>query len=209
MPLAASQLGQHRHVCAFFSTPDEEYRVMLPFIRDAIAHGDRSVSIMPDDRTDYLDRLRDAGIDVDRARARCQLEVMSTESAYTVEGRMDVEAMLIRVLAAMEEGRSLGFPLTRLTAHGETALLDAHNIDSFLEYECRLTDVVALTPGPLVCIYDLNRVSAGIAFDVLRTHPMTIIGGVLQENPFYVPPAIYLQELSGRRRGKERVTQPA
>ena len=24
--------------------------------------------------------------------------------------------------------------------------------------------------------------------DIMRTHPMIIIGGVLQENPFYVPP---------------------
>jgi hypothetical protein len=34
--------------------------------------------------------------------------------------------------------------------------------------------------------------------DILRTHPMVIIGGVLQENPFFVPPAQFLQELRSR-----------
>jgi hypothetical protein len=29
---AGSVLGAQRHVCAFFHTADEEYRVMLPFI---------------------------------------------------------------------------------------------------------------------------------------------------------------------------------
>ena len=24
--------------------------------------------------------------------------------------------------------------------------------------------------------------------DIMRTHPMVIIGGILQENPFFVPP---------------------
>ena len=24
--------------------------------------------------------------------------------------------------------------------------------------------------------------------DIMRTHPMVIIGGILQENPFYAPP---------------------
>ena len=34
--------------------------------------------------------------------------------------------------------------------------------------------------------------------DILRTHPMVIIGGVLQSNPFWVPPDEFLRELSAR-----------
>jgi hypothetical protein len=35
--------------------------------------------------------------------------------------------------------------------------------------------------------------------DILRTHPMVIIGGVLQANPFWVPPDEFLRELDARR----------
>ena len=31
---AGSVLGAQRHVCAFFHSPDEEYRVLLPFIKE-------------------------------------------------------------------------------------------------------------------------------------------------------------------------------
>ena len=31
--------------------------------------------------------------------------------------------------------------------------------------------------------------------DILRTHPMAVIAGVLQENPFFVPPDEFLREL--------------
>ncbi len=34
--------------------------------------------------------------------------------------------------------------------------------------------------------------------DILRTHPMVVIGGVLQENPFFVPPDEFLRELRAR-----------
>ena len=34
--------------------------------------------------------------------------------------------------------------------------------------------------------------------DILRTHPMAIIGSLLQENPFFVPPDEFLRELRGR-----------
>ena len=33
----------------------------------------------------------------------------------------------------------------------------------------------------------------------MRTHPMIIIGGILQENPFFVPPDEFLRELRERR----------
>jgi hypothetical protein len=35
--------------------------------------------------------------------------------------------------------------------------------------------------------------------DILRTHPMVIVGGVLQTNPFFVPPDEFLRELRARR----------
>jgi hypothetical protein len=35
--------------------------------------------------------------------------------------------------------------------------------------------------------------------DFLRTHPMVIIGGALQMNPFWVPPDEFLRELEARR----------
>jgi hypothetical protein len=34
--------------------------------------------------------------------------------------------------------------------------------------------------------------------DILRTHPMTVIGGLLQVNPFFVPPDAFLRELRER-----------
>jgi hypothetical protein len=34
--------------------------------------------------------------------------------------------------------------------------------------------------------------------DILRTHPMVIVGGILQENPFFVPPDEMLRELRER-----------
>jgi hypothetical protein len=35
--------------------------------------------------------------------------------------------------------------------------------------------------------------------DIMRTHPMVIIGGILQENPFFVPPDEMLREIRERQ----------
>ena len=63
-PCAGSQLLESRHVCAFFHNLDQEYRVLLPFIRDAFASSDRAFPVVgPKLREDHLRRLRAAGID--------------------------------------------------------------------------------------------------------------------------------------------------
>jgi len=61
---AGCQLGEVRHVCAFFNSDDEEYRVLLPFIKGGFECGDKAVHVVnPDQRRDHLQRLAAAGID--------------------------------------------------------------------------------------------------------------------------------------------------
>jgi hypothetical protein len=49
-----------------------------------------------------------------------------------------------------------------------------------------------------VCSYDVTTFSASVVMDILRTHPQVIVGGILRENPFYVPPDEFLRELGAR-----------
>jgi hypothetical protein len=43
--------------------------------------------------------------------------------------------------------------------------------------------------------------------DIMRTPPMIIIGGILQQNPFFVSPEEFLPEIRERR--ARRTTSPA
>jgi len=62
--LAGSQLGQTRHVCAFFNNDEEEYRVLLPFIKDGFERGDKAIHVVsPNQHRDHLQRLAGIGID--------------------------------------------------------------------------------------------------------------------------------------------------
>jgi hypothetical protein len=58
-------------------------------------------------------------------------------------------------------------------------------------------------------MYDLAKFGGEIVVDIMRTHPMIIIGGVLQENPFFVPPDEFLRELRGRSAAQDKSTRRA
>lgn len=201
---AGSALGEYRHVCAFFDTPDQEYRALLPFVRDGLAHGDRVVHLIPRDRGDHRDRLAPAGIDVDAAQGTGQLEVLSSEQTYLRDGRFDQDAMLEALRGLLDAGHARGFSLTRVVAHAEHVLEDCEGRRDFLEYESRLNHMLPRYPDPVICTYDLTQINAATALDVLRTHPMAIIGDVLQANPYFVPPELLLEELRADRAREAR-----
>src|SRR5437763_1678119 len=93
--LAGSQLNESRHVCAFFHSADEEYRVLLPFIKEGFECGDKGVHVVsPSRRSDHLKRLAAAGIDTTSAEQNGQLELQDSTEAYLSDGRFDQDRML-------------------------------------------------------------------------------------------------------------------
>jgi hypothetical protein len=72
-----------------------------------------------------------------------------------------------------------------------------------VEYEARLYHVLSNYDDPVVCTYDLSKFGASVAMDIMRTHPLVIIGGLLRENPFFVPPDQFLDEMRARRSDRQ------
>jgi MEDS: MEthanogen/methylotroph, DcmR Sensory domain len=141
--LAGSVLDRARHVCAFFHSRDEEYRVLLPFITEGFEHGDRAFHIVdPLHRPEHMQRLQDAGIDTASAEASRQLTVIRWEDAYLRGGHFDQNAMLALIEEVLQAGPAQGFPLTRLVANMEWALEDRPGVDDIVEYETRLNYVL-------------------------------------------------------------------
>jgi hypothetical protein len=47
--------------------------------------------------------------------------------------------------------------------------------------------------------YHLGQFGGDTVIDIMRTHLMVIIGGILQRNPFFVPPEQLLPKFRARR----------
>jgi hypothetical protein len=88
---------------------------------------------------------------------------------------------------------------TRFVAQMEWALVDLPGVEDLIEFETRVNYVVPKYDDAVICAYDLSKFSASVVMDALRTHPVVIIGGLLQENPFFVSPDQFLLEIRERR----------
>ena len=202
--LAGSVLSRSCHVCAFFHSKEEEYRVLMPFFKEGFEKGDLARHIVdPNHRPHHLRRLAQEGIDVAEAEANGQLEVRCWQEAYLKDDHFDQYRMISTVREILDPAKKPPGKLTRTFANMEWALEDLPGVHDILEYETRLNYLLSDYHDPVVCTYDLSRFGAGVVMDILRTHPMVIVGGILQENPFYVPPDEMLKELEERRTRQE------
>jgi MEDS: MEthanogen/methylotroph, DcmR Sensory domain len=192
--------GEHRHICAFFNGIDEQYRVLRSFIKDGFDQGDRTFHLVdPERREDHLRRLADTGINVQEAMANGQLEVQAWQDGPLRGDHFDQEIWLASLEQVLRSGQAAGYAQTRFLAQMEWALVDLPGVEDLIEFETKVNYVVPKYDDAVVCTYDLAKFGASIVIHALRTHPVVIIGGLLQENPFFVPPDQLLLEIRERR----------
>jgi hypothetical protein len=128
----------------------------------------------------------------------CQLEIALPQDTYLRTGRFNKEGMLALIQKSLRDGHSLGFPLTRMIAHAETAVEDWKSGNEWVEYEMRLNEVLPNYDDPVICTYDVNLLNSNLAIDILRTHPVAVVGGILVENNFFTTPEDFLREVRAR-----------
>jgi hypothetical protein len=200
IPFAGSRLGEARHICAFFHNPDEEYRILLPFIKEGFECGDRAFHVVdPKLREEHLRRLESAGIDVAASEPSGQFKLHDWHDAHLRQGHFDQHGMIAYLEEQLKDGPRLGFRLSRAIGHMEWALEERPGVEDLVEYEALLNYILPRYYEPIICVYDLAKFGGAVVVDILRTHPMVIIGGILHENPFFVPPDEFLRELREQR----------
>src|SRR4030081_3216386 len=199
-----STFGQYRHICAFFNSFDEQHRVLRPFIKDGFDRGDKVFHLVDPERwEEHLSQLAAAGINVQEATGTGQLEVRPWQDGPLRGGRFDQDTWLAAFEQVLQSGPAAGYAQTRFLAHMEWALVDLPGVDDLIEFEMRVNYVIPKYEGVVICTYDLTKFGASVVMDALRTHPAVIIGGLLQENPFFVPPDQLLLEIRERRSIRE------
>lgn len=197
--LAGSALTHSCHACAFFHSKEEEYRVLMPFILEGFERGDRAFHIVdPAQRPAHMARMELDGIDTAAAEMRGQLEVLNWRDTYLKDGRFDQHLMIETLLNMLAPGSAPPGKISRNIANMEWALEDRPGVHDIIEYEVRLNAALPEQHDPVVCTYDLSQFDASAVIEIMRTHPMVIIGGILQENPFYVPAEQMLREIEAR-----------
>ena len=193
---AGGVLDRYRHVCAFVNGADEEDAVLDPFVRQGIDGGDRMLYLVdPTESAAPINRLRHLGYDAAELLEERRCEVRTWTETYLRGGKFDQSAMLELLDQMLLDPES---PRIRMVANMGWAVERGDAVQDLIEFEAKANFIHAHHQHVVICSYDAAKFDGAFIIDILRTHPMVLIGGVLQENPFFVPPSEFLLERGER-----------
>jgi len=192
--LAHAQLRNHFHACAFVNGPDEERAVIDPFFFEGLRRREKAVYIVdPSHRDAHEARLR-------AASDACDLvDVTTWNEAHLKGGTFDPVRMMAALEDMIRDHAATGQPPMRLVGQMGWITSRPPGIEQLVAYEASVNEVLNRGRTPTVCVYDVRKLSGALLMDLMRAHPLTVMNGVLHENPFYTPANELLVELEQRR----------
>lgn len=191
--LAHAQLRNHFHACAFVNSSDEERSIIDPFFVEGMKRGEKACYIVdPQHREQHEARLRAA------SPAPELVNVTTWHEAHLKGGSFDQRRMMAALEEQIREHAASGEPPMRLVGQMGWILTSPPKIDELIAYEASVNEVLNRGRTPTVCVYDVRKLSGSTMMDLLRAHPLTVMGGVLHENPFYTPAEQMLAEIKHR-----------
>lgn len=182
------------HLCGFYETEEERDEIIYGFLHQGDLDGDLQFYCPVEQtferfRHTYRHRFPEAGAhleDPDRFR------IQSARELYYPDGSFSPWAMDQGLDAFFEESRRNGPRNIRATAEMAWALEAIPGAEHLMAYESRLNYFIPGKPWISICLYNLTRFSGAQIMQALQTHPYTISGGVITENPYFQDPDDWL-----------------
>jgi len=205
----AERLGPGDHVCAVYEDPADWLAVAVPYVTDGLAAGERCVYIGPDDVIGALSAaLAGAGVDVEGERRQGALAFPGAESTYLRAGAFDPDAMLELWGELARETESLGYAGCRVGGAPLWALdPKIGGRDRLIEYEVRVNEFFRTSRAIGFCQYDRRRFPPEVIRDVLRAHPVAVVGTEVCPNLYYEEPELAARGLSAAQQVDWMVAQ--
>ncbi len=184
------------HMCGLYESDQERDEIIFGYLRQGYLEGDLQL-YCPVERSQE-EFYRDFGAYCPECCSHlhdpAHFNLLSARDLYYPEGVFDPRHM-DRALNDYYQGSQAGGRRNiRATAEMVWALEAIPGVEHLMAYEARLNYFIPGKPWISICMYNINKVSGAMVVNVLQTHPFTINGGVITQNPFYVHPDQWLAE---------------
>ncbi|HEV7825460.1 MAG TPA: MEDS domain-containing protein [Mycobacteriales bacterium] len=189
IPGLSAALGSH--MCVFYRGSPERDQILVPFLREGLRVGDKCVCVVDTiDPGIVLTALALPEIQI--AMDNGQLEVHSSLDTYFRTGVFSADGMLAYWLDLLATAVQAGYPRVRVIAEESWSLRQLPGVEELIVYEAKFDRHATSYPLLCLCMYDMDRFGGDLLFSTLETHPKVLVGGLIHENPYYIPPEEFL-----------------
>ena len=180
------------HLCLIYEKdPAEQMPVLIPFLKQGLAAGERCIYIADDHTVEEAARaLKEGGVDVDREAERGALLLWS-RAEWRQPGDLDSEKKALQVGRFVEAALAAGFNGIRFAVEMTWTLGPDIAADRLRHWEATINRIfVPGFPGRIICQYSRRLLPPAIVDGCLGTHPLAVLGDRIYPNFYYEAPLI-------------------
>ena len=183
------------HLCCLYRTEEEHRSLLTPFLWQGLEQNHRILYVVDSHTADQiLDYLREGGLEVERYVQSDQLSICTARDSYLRGGAFDPDAMIALLKEETDRSFEQGYDALRVTGEMSWALGGHPGSDRLIEYETKLNQFLPGSRAIGLCQYDRCEFEPELLKDVLRTHPIAVVGTEVYDNFYYIPPGKMLGE---------------
>lgn len=171
------------HLCQFYETKQDLIDILVPYFAEGLRSNEFCmwVTSKPLEVREATEALREAVSNLDEYISRKQIEIISYDDWYMLDGKFDSDRVLQGWVEKENDALKRGFEGLRLT--GNTFWIERELWNSFVDYEEAVNSVIGKHRMIALCTYCLKSCSGTDVVDVVRNHVGTLIK---QVNEWYL-----------------------
>ncbi len=185
------------HLCCLYETEEEHRAILTPFIRQGFERNEKVIYIVDTHPAETILQYLQESPDFTSRRTckigpyleRGQFVVLSRDATYMKDGFFDPEKMIAFLRSETDRALAKGYSALRVTGEMTWVLHGLPGSDRLIEYEALLNEFFPGSRCLAVCQYDKRSFDSELLLNVLRTHPIAIVGKEIYGNFYYIPPA--------------------
>lgn len=157
---------------------------------------------------EMTEALRKAGVDVDAAIQSGQLVFVSDRDALLVGKRFDPYHLLSTHQTFIAQALREGWKAVRISMDMTWLTADIASPEQILKYEAASDAVFTFQNAPIIALmhYDYSKLPGLLVVELLKLHPIAVVGKFIKRNPYYVNSEQYLLKILRVNRDKSRAT---
>ncbi len=196
------------HICVLYNKVTEIVGVTARLLEMGLTSQEKCLFAgSPGSVQDLEQALTRAGIDVAAAQESGQLVFVDDRDPLLIGKRFDLYHLLSTHQTFIAQARREGWKACRISIDMTWLTTDVATPEQVLKYEAAADAIFTFQNAPIIALmhYDYSKLPGALVVELLKLHPIAVVGKFIKRNPYYVNSEQYLLKILRVNREKGRV----
>jgi hypothetical protein len=187
------------HICQLYSKVTEIPRVTAHLMRVGLSLSEKCLfAAAPAQVKELKEELRKIQVDVDALISSGQLVLYEERETFLANGkRFDPYFLLSSHQTFIAQALREGWHAVRISIDMTWLAKDIASPEQILKYEAASDAVFTFQNAPIIALmhYDHSKLLPSLVVEMLKLHPISVVGKYIKRNPFYLNSEQYMLKI--------------